>query len=306
MKNPDILVRVFARLGKEKELLEFRDILYQTMGLVMDFINAEGQTLRLSQGRHFSSFCRAMRRNADCAKLCHACELANAQEAAKQKRPLVYSCHVGLVDIVVPLFGHQGEYLGCLTSGQFRQTGTTSDDNPRIPEVARLAKIPVRRLMDLYARCICLEKRQIQGVVRYLQLVGRQLVAVHHNLLFMESIDIPARMALIRQYLHEHYAEPLSLGKVARHFSLSPEYLCRLFKKEYGIGFHAYLSYYRVEKGRELLQDTQLYVANIVDMIGFGSVVQFNRMFRRLIGTSPAQWRKQHGETPTAPPSEES
>jgi len=303
MKNPDILVRVFARLGQEKELLELRDILYQTMGLVMDFINAEGTTLRLSQGRNFSAFCRCMRKNAECAKLCHACDLANAQLAAKRKRPLVYSCHAGLVEIVVPLFGHQGEYLGCLTSGQFRKAGTAASGvTPQIRDYARFTRIPERRLMEMHARCVCLEERQVKGVVRYLQMVGRLLVTVHYNLLFMESIDIPARMALIRQYIHEHYAEPLSLVKVARRFSLSPEYLCRLFKKEHGVGFNAYLNYYRVEKGRELLQSTQLYVANIVDMVGFGSVVQFNRVFRRLIGASPAQWRKQQGDKSPADP----
>ena len=293
MLESDILARVFRKLGSEKELLEFRDILFQTMGLVMDFVNADGETLRLSHGRNFSPLCRCLRKNSVCAERCHKCDVSYSQKAAKAKKPLAYTCHAGLIEIVVPLFGHRGEYLGCLTSGQFRQDGLSPDKNDRLIELAAITGKRETSLAKMYGQCIVLKERAVKGLLRYLQMVGRLLVTMHHNLLFMESIDIPKRMTLIKQYIHEHFSESISLSQTAKRHSLAPGYLCRLFKKECGVGFNAYLTYYRIEKAKEYLLNSQLYVANIVDLTGFGSVVQFNRIFRRMTGMSPTAWRKE-------------
>lgn len=294
MLESDILAKVFAQLGKEKELLAFRDILFQTMGLVMDFANAEGQTLRLSRGDNFAPLCRCMRKTPGYSEQCHNCDIMNLQKAAEDRKPLVYTCHTGLIEIVVPLFDHKGEYLGSLTSGQFRRAGKSAGNKTYLREFAAAAGLTGKQIEKMYAGSKVLTKTQIDGLIGYLQMVGRILVTAHHNLLFMESIDMPERMTLVKQYIHEHFSEALSLTQMARRFSLAPEYLCRLFRKECGVGFNTYLNYYRIEKARDFLLNSQLYIAKIADLTGFGSVVQFNRIFRRLTGMSPAEWRKEH------------
>ena len=51
--------KIFAELGREKQLLEYRDIIYQLLGVVIDFANTEGTSLRLSNLEYFNPFCDA-------------------------------------------------------------------------------------------------------------------------------------------------------------------------------------------------------------------------------------------------------
>ena len=297
MPSSDILTRVFAKLGKEKELLEFRDILAQTLGIVMDFINAEGESLRLSQGRNFGPLCTFLRQHCNCAEMCHRCDLRYSQKAARERKCLVYSCYAGLTDIVVPIFDNNGEYLGCITSGQFRIRRRGQDGGIAAGALRKLERLStgtdarLPRLKSLYLKCVELAPMQVKGLVRYLQMVGRLLVTTHHNLMFMETLDAPDRITAAKNYIHRHFAEPLTLASVARKVSIAPEYFCRQFHKECGVTFNAYLNYYRMEKAKEYLRDSKLYIAEIARLTGFGSITQFNRLFRRMNCSSPAAWR---------------
>ena len=53
--------KVFAELGKEKHLVEYHNILFKLLGVVVDFINAEGQSLKLSKMKHFNPYCAMIR-----------------------------------------------------------------------------------------------------------------------------------------------------------------------------------------------------------------------------------------------------
>lgn len=304
MENQDILTRVFARLGREKDILEYRDILRLLLGVVMDFINADGQSLRLSKGENFNPLCNLLRKDRYGSSLCHKCDLKNAQIASATGTPRVYRCYVGLTDIVVPLYDNANHYLGCITSGQFRlisdrKSAATAAGNIAISSstlrmlasFSQKSGISLKKLHRLYCGSRFLTRSQVDGLIKYLQVLGRLLVTTHHNLVFMESMDAPDKITLAKQYINKHFAEPLTLAAVAQKCSIAPQYFCRLFKQECGVGFNAYLNYYRMEKAKEFLRDSSLYIANIASLTGFGSVKQFNRIFHRHMGTTPGHWR---------------
>ena len=80
--------QAFAELGKEKQLQEYSDIIFQLLGLVIDFISAEGETLRLSRGVHFNPYCVMLRRTAFGSKACAECDVTNARKAAVLRKSI--------------------------------------------------------------------------------------------------------------------------------------------------------------------------------------------------------------------------
>jgi AraC-like DNA-binding protein len=66
-----------------------------------------------------------------------------------------------------------------------------------------------------------------------------------------------------------------------------------MFKKATGINFTDYLSRVRIEKAKNLLLNPNLRVSEIAYEVGFQSLTHFNRVFKRVVGQSPTEYREQ-------------
>ncbi len=96
-----------------------------------------------------------------------------------------------------------------------------------------------------------------------------------------------------KRFLLDHYEEAdLSLTKVADYVGLNEKYFSNRFTKECGETFSSYLMELRIQKAKELLKSTSFKVYEIAEMVGYYNVENFNRMFKKLNGISPAQYRK--------------
>jgi AraC-like DNA-binding protein len=94
------------------------------------------------------------------------------------------------------------------------------------------------------------------------------------------------------EHVHQHYAEPLGLKKVARVAGYAPNHFSALFLKQERVGFAAYVSRLRLDHARRLLKNTELSVTRVAELCGFGSVEYFCRVFRRTERTSPRGYRE--------------
>ena len=103
----------------------------------------------------------------------------------------------------------------------------------------------------------------------------------------------PKRMEVvhIKAFLDEHYAEKLSLETVARQFFVDKYYLARLFKAQYGVTLVTYLQQVRITHAKRLLRFTGKSVEEICLECGFGELSYFSRVFKKLEGVSPSEYR---------------
>lgn len=97
------------------------------------------------------------------------------------------------------------------------------------------------------------------------------------------------------RYFSEHIADDISLESAAAHVYLSPSYFGKLFKQEMKMSCSEYLSRLRVERARRLLPDRSLPIAKIAEMVGFGDQGYFTKVFRKITGMSPGEYRVSRG-----------
>ncbi|QBG46788.1 AraC family transcriptional regulator [Verrucomicrobia bacterium S94] len=95
-------------------------------------------------------------------------------------------------------------------------------------------------------------------------------------------------------YIHDHYTEPLALENMAAMSGASETYFCRLFKHETGMTFLNYLNGLRIERACVLLRDTTDNALDICYEVGFNDYTHFGRQFKKHVGMSPADYRKQN------------
>jgi two-component system response regulator YesN len=94
-----------------------------------------------------------------------------------------------------------------------------------------------------------------------------------------------------KEYMAEHFSEPITLNEIAEEIHLSPNYFCSLFKKYEGVGFVAFLNGVRIEQAKKLLRDTDDKVYQIALKVGFQNNHYFNRIFKKYAGHTPSEYR---------------
>lgn len=96
----------------------------------------------------------------------------------------------------------------------------------------------------------------------------------------------------VSKYISEHFCEHIPLEKLAERFGVSESYLSRSFKNVVGVGIREYINILRIRKGQEMLEDSELSVAEIAEAVGFDSANYFGRVFQTHLAASPSQYRK--------------
>ncbi|MCR2805622.1 response regulator [Paenibacillus soyae] len=100
-------------------------------------------------------------------------------------------------------------------------------------------------------------------------------------------------IARLQGYLEQHYPKSCTLNEMAEQYHMSPAYLSKLFKKETGENYSAYLTKVRINKAALLLANTDMKVFEIASAVGYDDPNYFTNVFRMLHRMSPSDYRKQ-------------
>ncbi len=110
-----------------------------------------------------------------------------------------------------------------------------------------------------------------------------------------ERVDLSVEIFEAVRYIEENLTQRLTLNQVASSINLSPNYLSSLFKKELGVGFVDYITEKRVERAKELLENTGLRTYEVAQQAGFVDESYVSKTFKRLTGKRPSAFRKRNG-----------
>lgn len=103
------------------------------------------------------------------------------------------------------------------------------------------------------------------------------------------------RLRAILAFLHEHYAERVTLEALGRHVGLCKSECCRFFKRQMQVSPFEYLLEYRVGQSLSFLQKGRT-VAQAAEAAGFSDPSYFAKVFRARIGRSPSSYRREAWE----------
>jgi len=138
----------------------------------------------------------------------------------------------------------------------------------------------------------------LEGISRFrtLDSLENWMIQVMRGILaFKREHHIPKKknlIAEIKEYVSKHYQESITLADLAARFYLSPIYLSQLFKQKTGDTYLSYVVQVRIDRAKELLENTDLKVYEICQKVGYSDTQHFARLFERLTGSKPSEYRK--------------
>lgn len=109
-----------------------------------------------------------------------------------------------------------------------------------------------------------------------------------------EEGNEPANNFVIRsaiKYIEVHYAEHLTLTELAEQIFVSQWYLSKLLNKYTDKSFNDLLNHTRIKKAKQLLKDPSLKIYEISNLVGYGDVTHFSKIFKKLEEVSPNEYR---------------
>ncbi len=133
-----------------------------------------------------------------------------------------------------------------------------------------------------------------EGFLRQLRDVAERVEKLRNVRVHQEALQ------RVKSYIEEHAGDPsLSLGLLSEQFQMNQSYMSRMFKEEFGENFVDYLANIRIVRSKELLRTTDLPIHEIAARVGYQYTFSFNRVFKRMVGVTPGEFRKQSqpGET---------
>ncbi len=227
------------------------------------------------------------------SKACAVClQLQDELVEAAMEAPATVACEAGLCDTAVPVkLGDK--VVGFLQTGQvFRKKPTET----QFKKVLGLTKewgleVGQKELREAYFGTRIISPKQHESVVKLLSIFAQHLSMLSNQLVVQQENSEPPVIRRAKEFINEHQTEDLTLGQVAKAVNTSTFYFCKMFKKATGINFTDYLSRVRIEKSKNLLLNPNLRVSEIAFEVGFQSLTHFNRVFKRILGQSPTDYR---------------
>ncbi len=116
----------------------------------------------------------------------------------------------------------------------------------------------------------------------------------------INSFSTNAAISVAKRFIHEHYAEKITLAQIAKLVYLTPVYFSMLFKRETGSNFNNYVQEYRIVISKRLLQQIDLPIADVAESVGIPDTSYFSRIFKKAVGVSPTEYRRIHAASGAA------
>ncbi|MFZ4681680.1 MAG: helix-turn-helix domain-containing protein [Terrimicrobiaceae bacterium] len=257
-------------------------------------------------------FCAYAQRNPRGNLDCVLNKLVVNRLVMRRKEGLEGYCHLGLFDIAEPLI-YEGRVLGVFFFGSVRVRGHDALARKKIrdyckrrkmdpePYLQEMANVPV-----ISAESIPRHRESLRAVVRlahYLcEAAGLQADVYRNRKLrypYQDPQTLPYVVKEAMRYIAAHVDESFIVKDIAGHLRCHPDFLSRKFKQHMGIDLSAYLQQTRIDRAKNLLENPKMDIGTAADLAGFSDRVHFSKVFRRLTGMTPGQYKRE-AETPRA------
>ena len=94
------------------------------------------------------------------------------------------------------------------------------------------------------------------------------------------------------KYVQDHFREEIKMEHIANALHFHPDYITRCMQKIIGVTPHMYLNQFRMNQAKKRLATTDDKIANISHEVGIMDSTYFSKLFKRLEGLSPLEYRK--------------
>jgi AraC-like DNA-binding protein len=276
-------------LRKSKVYRQYERVFSEATGLPLVLSPVESFGLPFHGNKNENPFCAFL---ADRKGACGLC-LQTQEKLAKHQgqQPYTVRCPFGLTETRVPVqLG--GRLIGFLQVGQvFTQVPELAIFKKAVRHLSPIDCATEKKLFALWKKTPVIPAEKYNATVQLLKFFAKQLSSLSNQITIEEANAESPVITRARHYIAAHKTECLSLAAVAKAAGASVFHFCKSFHESTGLNFTEYVARARAEDARQGLLNRNRRISEIAYDVGFQSLTQFNRTFRRMFGQSPSDYR---------------
>jgi AraC-like DNA-binding protein/ligand-binding sensor protein len=276
-------------LRRSRLFRDYENIFTKATGLPLTLRPLEFWQLAHHGKKHENPFCALLAENPATLSVCLQAHQNMIDHTGLL--PHTVTCPFGLTETAVPVkLGT--DVIGYLRIGQVLRHLPAQSDTTKVSRA--LERCGVRftgEIRKAWEKNPLFPSEKYNAVVRLLSFFADQLSALSNQLMTEKSNAEPPLVLRARDYIDKHKTEELSLADVAKAAAASVFHFCKVFHKATGLTFTDYVARVRLEDARNRLLNPNLRISEIAYDVGFQSLTQFNRTFKRVFGQSPSEFR---------------
>jgi len=286
---------VITGMLRSKLYQDYRKAFTKATGLPLELHAPDEMKVHRPTTSKAAPFCTLMAKaNASCAA-CYALQRELEEKAQFEAKTI--KCFAGLCETEVPV--RVGENVIA-----FLHTGHILVDRPDKAQFNRVAEelirwgthVDLKQAEEAYFATRVLPKPQYNSLVQLLAIFAEHLAASGSHLTLQQNQAEPAAVSRARKIIDLQSQDGVSLAQVAKLVNVSANYFSELFHKTTGIRFVDYVARVRVEKAKTMLSGSRARISEVAYDVGFKSLSQFNRAFKKFAGEAPSAFRaRSHG-----------
>lgn len=276
-------------LSEKKILHLYHSAFYKLFHIPFDWIKPNNKTFTVCGKEHCHPLCSRIMEHSKGARKCVGMTDLRIIECQKYRKPLISRCHAGLCDIVIPIFAGD-DYLGCLCAGQLLDHMPDEAEQKAILKNLEFLHLSANDLQAYYDTTRIFTKEELEGLIELLQLIVAYICETYGRLKFLESMTHSDPVTTAEHYIQKHYMQKLTVRGIAKSIGMSESYFQHKFTEQTGQSPINYLNSYRIAKVIELLNDSNMNIADMAYVSGFRSISHFNKIFRKVTGKKPSDY----------------
>ena len=290
--------KLLEALAQSKVYRQYERIFTEATGLPLALRPVEFFGLPFHGKKNENAFCAFLAGGKGSCSLCLQTQGRFKSDPGEQPRSI--QCPFGLTETTVPL--RLGErVIGFLATGQvFTRTPEAATFRKSIRRLFPLGSAAAKKAARLWKASPAMAPSRYEATVQLLTFFAKQLSSLSNQIVTEQANAEPQIVARAREFIAQNKRETLSLATVAKAVGASVFHFCKVFRQSTGLRFTDYVARIRLEDAKTHLMNPNSRISEVAYDVGFQSLTQFNRTFRRIFGQSPTEYR---AELPASRPS---
>lgn len=254
-----------------------------------------GEYRHIAPDRRDYTFCEMIRYDhpADFSMKCFDCDINAIERVRKTKKTLIYRCHVGFMEALVPITAH-GEVFCVLFIGQIIDENDSAMTKARVRDMFDIMKCSDEVKAEYtaaYEKMPVLSAEKLRAYVYFLEISAQSIYDNSH----ISRLDV-SKTEQFRYYISRNLCSHITISDAAKNLGLSTSHLSKIISRDMGTTFTQYLTQCRMEEAKRMLRTSSQSVISISLMLKFNEPTYFMRQFKKYTGMSCTEYRRTVGE----------
>lgn len=266
----------------KEELNKTLNDFHNVTGLNIKILDTNYNEIGKNEGE-YPEFCNIIQGNDTGVKRCHYSDEIILKKCAETKSIEIHNCHAGLTDMAVPVI-RGGTVIAFIILGQIKNNVTYN----QILQNTNDLNFDKALLEESYNKLIEFDTSRINSIANI-----AVMIAEHILLNDMLKLMSDAHIQRSFEFIEKNMNKPISITDLCEYLNISKSVLYKSFQKHLNTSPNQYINEKKIAKAKELINTTEMTAKEIADFLGFSNTTYFYKLFKKLTGITPMQYKKQ-------------